>query len=428
MWPRHVWEVQLRCVASEEHDLDGRRIVFVEFSPSGGLFQFALQLGTAMAAAGHDVHLVTGRTPELAAQRSGLRVHTVLPTWHPGDRKAPAGGVLRLARRAVRALRLFAAWLIVIPRLVSLHPDVVLWSGWRFGMDAAFVVLSDLVLPRSVLGIVAHEPVPSNVQDTRVGKSGPAFDALLTAAWRRMDVTFVLGERSREVLLRTWRPGGPVIVIPHGDMSALRRSEVVRAVDATDPVVLFFGTWTSYKGIEVLLEAFAVVRRRVPGARLILAGAVSGDVDLRALLRKAEEVGGVDARPGYVSADEVEELLATTRVVVTPYLRASQSGVAHLAHTFGRPVVATDVGDVSSVVRDGLTGLLVPPGRSGELADGIVALLDDPALARRLGDAGRRLLAETSSWHQVAQCVNDGLNQVLPPAGSSASPPRRVDR
>lgn len=402
--------------------MSGRRIVFVEFSPSGGLFQFALQLGTAMAAAGHDVHLVTGRRPELAPQGSGLQMHAVLPTWHPGDREAPARGALRLVRRAVRALRLLAAWLIVVPRLVLLHPDVVLWSGWRFGMDAAFVLLSDLVLPRSVLGIVAHEPVPSDVQDTRVGKSGPAFDALLTAAWRRMDVAFVLGERSRETLLQTWRPGGPVIVIPHGDESALRRSEVVRAVDTTDPVVLFFGTWTSYKGIDVLLDAFAVVRRRVPDARLILAGAVSGDVDLRTLLRKAEEVGGVDPRPGYVAADQVEDLLAAARVVVIPYLRASQSGVAHLAYTFGRPVVATDVGDVSSVVRDGQTGLLVPPGRSRELADGIVALLEDSALARRLGDAGRSLLAETSSWHRVAQCVNDGLNQVLPPAGASARP------
>lgn len=397
--------------------MGGRRIVFIEFSPSGGLFQFAFQLGTAMAAAGHDVHLITGWEPELPPQKAGLRMHAVLPTWHPGDREYRAQGLLRLVRRAVRALRLLAAWLTVVPLLIFLRPDVVLWSGWRFGMDAAFVVFTDLVLAQSVLGIVAHEPVPSNVQDTRMGKSGLLFDALLRAAWRRMDVAFVLGERSREVLLQTWRLGGPVTAIPHGDESALRRSQVLRAVDATDPVVLFFGTWTSYKGIDVLLDAFAIVRQQVPNARLVLAGAVSSDVDLRALLGKAQQIGGVDARPGYVGADEVEDLLAEARVVVTPYLRASQSGVAHLAYTFRRPVVATDVGDVSSVVRDRQTGLLVSPGRSGELADAIVTLLDDPALARQLGDAGHNLLVETSSWDRVAHCVDEALNQVLPPTG-----------
>jgi hypothetical protein len=58
----------------------GLRITLVEFNPSGGLFQFAVQLGEALADRGHDVELVTGPDPELASRRPNFRVVAQLPT------------------------------------------------------------------------------------------------------------------------------------------------------------------------------------------------------------------------------------------------------------------------------------------------------------------------------------------------------------
>ena len=98
--------------------------------------------------------------------------------------------------------------------------------------------------------------------------------------------------------------------------------------------------------------------------------------------------GNVDARPGYVPVDGVAPLLDSARVVVTPYIRATQSRVAHLAYTFGRPVVATTVGDLPEAVQDGVTGFLVEPGNSEQLACAMCKLLADPQLAARLGAAG----------------------------------------
>ena len=169
-----------------------------------------------------------------------------------------------------------------------------------------------------------------------------------------------------------------------------------------------FGVWTAYKGIDLLLDCMPEVRRRVPGARLVLAGNVAG-VDLPQLLSKAESVGGVTARPGYVPKEEVPDLFGAARVVALPYLRASQSGVVHLAYTFGRPVVASRVGELPTVVRDGVTGLLVPPGDRAALADALVALLLDPLRAHRLGAAGAEWLAAESSWARVAAEVESGL-------------------
>jgi glycosyltransferase involved in cell wall biosynthesis len=307
----------------------------------------------------------------------------------------------------MQGVRLALAWLPLLKCLQRMQPEVVLWSKWSFGVDALGVLVASWLFPRSLLGIIAHEPRVMRKTDTNSYKSGPVLHRALLAAWRRMDVVFVLGEQTRTRVLENCKPRCPVIVIPHGDETALRRGRPVLPVAKTGPVVLFFGTWTAYKGINVLLDSFSEVRRSVPNARVVLAGRVA-EVD-RLLWRRAEQLEGVRTRPGYVPIEEIPELFDEARVVVAPYLRASQSGVVHLAYTFGRPVVATTVGDIPAVVRHGETGLLVPRGDSSALAEALISLLTDPEYAERLGTAGSRWLTEQASWERVAQQVDAGL-------------------
>jgi glycosyltransferase involved in cell wall biosynthesis len=380
-------------------------IVLVEFSPSGGLFQFAFQLGEEIAATGHEVQLLTGPDPELASTVDGFLIQPVLPTWHPAD---PAGAApkWRRWRRVTRAGRLLLAWIVLTVHLLRLRPRAVLWSNWRFFFEPLFVVAIATLLRTSLMGLVAHEPLPrSDAKNTSVVRSGRLLNSALAAAWRRLDVVFVLGSSTRELVLRHWSPRGTVVVIPHGDERVLAGHVDGAATPVADtaPVVLFFGTWSTYKGIEVLLDAFVVVRRSVPDARLVLAGAVGADLNLPRLKARAETVGGVDARPGYVAVEDVPRILNEARLVVTPYIRATQSGVAHLAHTFGRPVVATTVGDIPEVVRHGENGLLVPPADATELAAALVELLLDPHRAAEMGSAGQRRLTTESSWAEAAR-------------------------
>ncbi|PYE20218.1 glycosyltransferase involved in cell wall biosynthesis [Williamsia limnetica] len=380
-----------------------RPIVLVEFSPSGGLFQFAVQLGQALARRGERVILLTGPNPEFTSSQPGFTIKSSLPTWHPADTEV-LSKPLRLARRGLRAGQLMVAWLVLAAVLLRIRPRAVLWSHWRFTFEPMFVVLITHLVRKSTFGIVAHEPLPrSDARDTSTPKSGRLVDAAFAAAWRRMDVAFVLGPRTREVVLEHFEPGGEVVVIPHGDEGLLVTNDDAVAVSDTGPVALFFGTWTTYKGIDVLLDAFALVRRQLPAAELVLAGAVGADVDHASLLRRAAEIGNVDARAGYVAHTDVAGIVQSARVVVTPYVRASQSGVAHLAFTFGRPVIASAVGDLPDVVRDGETGLLVPAGDAAALAAAMVTLLTDPDLAERLGCTGRSFLTE--SWSVAADRI-----------------------
>lgn len=386
------------------------RVAFVEFTPSGGLFQFSAQLAGGMAAVGDEVHFFTGPDPELPAQHPDEHLHAVLPTWHPADSE-PVATITRKVRRALRAGQLALAWAKVLWLLARLRPDAVVWSSWRFSMDAVGVLLTRRLLPKAALALVAHEPVPRVRADTTKERHGRVLDPALERAWQSVDVVFVLGEAAKAKAIERWSVTCPVVVIPHGDETALRGAGPLPAVADTDPLVLFFGAWTAYKGIDLLFDAVPAVRAAVPEARFVVAGSVLG-VDGPGLTARAADLG-VDARPGYVATGDIHGLFAAARIVVTPYRRATQSGVVHLAYTFERPVVATAVGDIPAVVQDGVTGLLVTPDDPQALADGLVTLLADAGLAQKMGAAGAAWLAEEASWPVVAQRVHDELGTAL---------------
>ncbi|WP_280833390.1 glycosyltransferase [Mycolicibacterium frederiksbergense] len=387
----------------------GRRVAMVEFPPSGGLFQFSLQLGEALARAGDDVELITGPRPELRSREPRCRVRSLLPTWHPAA-GANAPEWWRRPRRAVRAVQHTAAWLVLIGYLWITRPDVVLWSEWRFPTDGWGVHAVRKLLPHTVLALVAHEPrvLVEQPGSDGVYKTDRATNGALELAYGDLDVAFVLGDAAKEVLTSTWPMVAAVHVIPHGDEGIFAR-EAVDGPDTAAPVALCFGTITAYKGIDTLLEAWPKVRAQVPDARLVIAGALSADVDGKALRAQAARLTGVEMNIGYVAVGDVAQYFARARCVVLPYLRSSQSGVAHLAHTLGRPVVATRVGDIPGVVRDQESGLLVEPADPDALALAVIDLLTDPGKASRLGETGARQLAAGASWDLVAERLKQGL-------------------
>jgi glycosyltransferase involved in cell wall biosynthesis len=133
-------------------------------------------------------------------------------------------------------------------------------------------------------------------------------------------------------------------------------------------------------------------------------------VDVEAIRRwAASHSGRVELIDEYVPVEDVPELFGRARVAVAPYTMGYQSGVIHLAMTMARPVVASDIGDFSSVVIDRETGLLVPPGDPKALCEALDRVLKDAELARSLGAAGRERMLSGSSWESVAEKVEAAL-------------------
>jgi glycosyltransferase involved in cell wall biosynthesis len=157
--------------------------------------------------------------------------------------------------------------------------------------------------------------------------------------------------------------------------------------------VALVGRVSDWKGQDVLLHALAETPLVERGAIALLAGdAVPGAEDLPHRLELLAGRLGVAERVRWLGFhNDADAIWAAADVAVVPSTRPEPLGlVAIEAAAAGLPVVASAHGGVAEVVRDGQTGLLVPPGDATALATAVRLLADDPDLAARMGQAGRR--------------------------------------
>jgi glycosyltransferase involved in cell wall biosynthesis len=391
------------------------RIVLVEFLPSGGMFQFNFMLGEALAKAGHQVTLLTGPTPELTTSVPGFTVESAFPTWHPGADTGEATW-FRKVRRVARAGRLAYSWLKLLRYVRRTKPDVVQLGEMRFALDSFFAVrLEKVRRAGTIIADVAHNPTPYDVSGDHdsVEKSDPMTMRALRAAYKSFDLVLTLGPGPRDDLVSAYPEVRRAAVIGHGEYSAFTdHAAETPGASTTPPRVVFFGTWTRYKNIPMLLTAFAKLRERMPEAELVVAGPVMADLDVDAITKQAADIPGVQLRPGYVAMEDVPGLFAEARVVALPYEIVNISGVVHMAYTFARPVVATDVGSMRDVVLPGETGLLAEATAEG-FAEALLAVLSSPADAERMGIAGYEFMSRELSWESAAERAVAGYRSAM---------------
>ena len=406
----------------------------IEFVGRGGMIHYTYQFCRALAAQGMDVKLITARDYELADLSHDFAVEKIFRLWNP----RPAGPVewsnslkSRWARRLVRAkngLAYYREWWRVIRYVTRHRPDIVQFGDIRFPTD--LIPIAVLCLSGVRLTDVCHNIAPFDYQSESLAviKTSTIYRLLYRWIYGCFVAVFVHSETNRREFLRMYG-GHPdkVHVIPHGnedlfletagrsvDSGALRRRLDLLA-DA--PVALFFGTVTKYKGLEYLIDAFAQVKQRLPAARLVIAGFPSWEVNIGRLYDRAKELKIFDSiifHLQYIPNDEVGAFFSLSDLAVFPYRMIYQSGALQVAYSFGKPVVATTVGDLPEVVKHGETGLLVPPCDVGALAHALTTFLADPSLCRRMGRQARKFSETHHSWEQVGDRVRqvyDSLTQ-----------------
>lgn len=189
------------------------------------------------------------------------------------------------------------------------------------------------------------------------------------------------------------------------------------------PRLLCVGRLIPVKGHSVLLHAFAEAHRQVPGLTLDLAGAGKAEPELRALVDELDLDGAVRFLG---SLSPIEPTIEQAAIVVVPSLGEGFGMVALEAMERGRAVIASHVGGLGEIVAHGETGLLVPPGETGALAEAIVELASDLDRVRRMGAAGRErvvshFLADRSA-RETADLYRTSLNgSARPSAGQESS-------
>lgn len=335
------------------------RVVCLQTGPLDYSVEFAC------AAARHTDLLLVAAAQELARLEGGPPEGLQLaPLPWPRHRSLANLRLLRDVLAAIRAHR---------PDVVHFLGDSTLW------LNLALPFLRHLPRVVTIHDVHLH---PGDVQSRRVPR------LTVHQLRRSADLLVVHGsEQQRLAMAQLGRPAADVRVVPHPAL--LRYARLAAGLGLAprrggSPRVLFFGRLMRYKGLAHLLAAWPAVAAAVPGVSLLLAGSGPDAAWLDAARRSLPDVQLIDR---YLDDRAAAQAFLDADLVVLPYIEASQSGVLALAAAFGRPVVASDVGDLAATVRATGMGVLVPPADPPALAAALIAILTDPAERARLARA-----------------------------------------
>ncbi len=167
-----------------------------------------------------------------------------------------------------------------------------------------------------------------------------------------------------------------------------------------EKTLLFFGFIRKYKGLDVLLRAAAVLRKQIE-FKLLAAGEFYDDKT--EYLKIVSDLGLQDVVIFYdkfIPENEVKYYFSAADVVVLPYRSATQSGIALMANNFFKPVIASDVGGLGEIIKDGVTGYVVKPEDPDAIAKAVLKFYEENNAEKF--SANIKAEAEKYSWEKFA--------------------------
>lgn len=249
------------------------------------------------------------------------------------------------------------------PKVTIIHHLV----GWR-------IFLQELVFPLAIIVWLIEKTIP--------------------IVYRKVPVITV-SESSRNELVEFGFAGERVHIIRNA--TNYKKSEP--SVKCHEPLIAYIGRLKKYKRLNHLLEAFRLVRSKVPGVRLLIAG--RGDyTELKGLVKGFELEEGVDLI-GEVSESAKLDILQKAWALVNPSMKEGWGVTILEANACGTPVIAYDVPGLRDSIRDRETGLLVPDGDIGKLADAAIEVLSDKEFREKLSQNALNW-ASSFSWEKSA--------------------------
>jgi L-malate glycosyltransferase len=269
--------------------------------------------------------------------------------------------------------------------------------------------------------------IVASIRDTGETLTQPQ-KKLQRLAYLLADSVLVNAEAVRQWLIREGCPAKKIEVIRNGVAfdrleagSGRIRQEL--GFRASTPLVAMLSRLNRLKGVEYFLKAAASVAARFPDAHFLIVGDTPPqDVDYKKQLEQEAVRLGLRGRVTFTGfRTDVPEVLGELTLSVLPSLSEGLSNVLLESMAAGVPVVATMVGGNSEIVDDGVTGILVPPRDSDALARAMSLLLENPALAKRFGEAGRRRIRREFSARGMVERTEQHYMKLL-----AGSPPTEL--
>jgi glycosyltransferase involved in cell wall biosynthesis len=289
-------------------------------------------------------------------------------------------------------------------RLTRERPDIIhfQWAPLPL-IDRRFVAALRRIAP---VVLTVHDTKPFN------GSPNEALQGIgATSIYAAFDHLIVHTEAGRAQLLAHGIDARTISVIAHGALHlpaapSGSAAQHRRGQDG-ERIILAFGKIKLYKGIDLLIEAFALLPEGLrSGANLRIVGEPFMPVD--ALQARAHVLGVADRITWdlrYVRDDEIGGIIGAADILAFPYRQIDASGVLMAALRYGKPIIASAIGAFAELLRDGEHGRLVPPEDVAALRDALAELLGDPVRAAAMGEKVRGIAAGIAAWPEIADAT-----------------------
>lgn len=261
-------------------------------------------------------------------------------------------------------------WFKVGRKIKKSAPDLLIYKYWMPFFGPCFGTISKIAKRNNktkVLvicdNVIPHEKKPGDIAFTKY-------------FFKYADYFILLSDKVKLDLLSI-KPAAKNKVLPHpvysnfGNPVDQEEARKYLKLDC-EKLILFFGFIRDYKGLDVLLAALSLINEK-EGIKLIVAGEFySNKEKYISLIKNLNLTGRVYLFTDFIPTDNVKYYFSAADSVILPYRDATQSGIVQIAINFGRPVIATNVGGLSEVVREGETGYVVEKENPGALAEAIL--------------------------------------------------------
>lgn len=320
--------------------------------------------------------------------------------------------------------RVFVYYARLIGYAAAAKPRIfhILWNNKFETLDRTLLMLYYRFLGKKIV-LTVH-----NVNAARRDSKDTHLNRLMLGIqYQLADHVFVHTERMRVELIEEFgvQPN-LVTVIPFGINNAVPNTRLTPrdakrklGIHDAEKTILFFGNIAPYKGLECLVAAFKQIVARGDNYRLIIAGRVKDCERYWTAIREDSrgeiQSGRILLRADFIPDDETEVYFKAADVAVLPYRRIYQSGILFLAHSFGLPVIASDVGSLREDIVEGKTGYVFKPEDSADLARNIERYFVSDLYANLNNHRQeiRGYVTERHSWDVVGKATRDVYARLL---------------
>jgi D-inositol-3-phosphate glycosyltransferase len=357
----------------------------------GGIALFSNRLAESLSAAGHEVNIVTFKM-----QYPGF--------LFPGKSQfvPEQNGTDLTISREINSINPFN-WIKVGNQLSKEKPDLVIFKYWMPFMAPCFGTIAKQIKKNGTTKIIAlvHNLIP---HEKRIGDKG-----LTQFFIKKMD-GFIAMSKSVLKDIEKFDASKQKMLSPHplydnfGESKS--REEALKAIglDTQCNYLLFFGIVRKYKGLDILLSAFADKNLNNGKLKLIVAGEFYDDnAEYLDIIKKHKLEDNVILRSTFIPDAEVVNYFCAADIIVQPYRNATQSGVTQIAYHFNKPMLVTDVGGLRENVPHNKVGYVVEPNKN-EVAKALNDFYQNNRAAEFI--AGVTEEKKKYSWQKMVDTIN----------------------